>query len=107
MYIKEIEVWLHYAALARPALKGTASAVPRGMNKNKTRGPSGPRDSKGVNELQFQIKDQDYFLAFVEQEKCWYVIAPTPQGVHRIPVYVDVAKYGAPAVLGSETSLSS
>jgi hypothetical protein len=46
-----------------------------------------------VNNLQFKIKDQDYFLAFVEQEKRWYVFAPTAQGVHRIPVYVDAVKY--------------
>lgn len=63
-----------------------------------------PWGSKGVNELQFQIKDQEYFLAFVEQEKRWYVFAPTPQGVHRLPVYVDAVKWGTPAVLGSETT---
>jgi hypothetical protein len=62
---------------------------------------------KGVNQLQFKIKHQDYFLAFVEQERRWYVFAPTAQGVHRIPVHVDAAKYGNPAVLGNETTLSS
>jgi hypothetical protein len=59
-----------------------------------------------VNELQFQIKGQDYFLAFVEQEKRWYVFAPTLQGVHRIPVYVDTAKYEKSG-LGAEATLSS
>ena len=29
------------------------------------------------------------------------------QGVHRIPVYVDAAKYGLPAGLGTETAISS
>ena len=62
--------------------------------------------SKGVNKLQFQIKDQEYFLAFVEQEKRWYVFAPTPQGVHRIPVYVDGVKWGAPVVLEGKTLAS-
>jgi hypothetical protein len=62
---------------------------------------------KGINQLQFKIKGQDYFLAFVEQERRWYVFAPTAQGVHRIPVYVDAEKYGAPAMLGNETTLSS
>jgi hypothetical protein len=57
--------------------------------------------------LQFQIKGQDYFLAFVEQEKRWYLFAPTPEGVHRIPVYVDAVKWGTPGQLGAETSLSS
>jgi len=62
---------------------------------------------KGVNQLQFKVKGQDYFLAFVEQERRWYVFAPTAQGVHRIPVYVDAEKYGSPGMLGSETTLSS
>jgi hypothetical protein len=48
---------------------------------------------KGENQLQFKIKDQDYFLAFVEQERRWYVFAPTAQGVHRIPVYVDAGQH--------------
>src|SRR5437762_3542796 len=62
---------------------------------------------KGANELQFRIKDQDYFLAFIEDEKRWYVFAPTAQGMHRIPVYVDAAKYGTPVSLETETTLSS
>src|SRR5437870_1424842 len=62
---------------------------------------------KGVNELQFQIKGQDYFLAFVEQERRWYVFAPTAQRVHRIPVYVDAVKYASPSILETETTLSS
>ena len=63
--------------------------------------------TEGKNQLQFKIKDQDYFLAFVEQEKRWYVFAPTSEGVNRIPVYVDAAKYQKPGILETETSLSS
>jgi hypothetical protein len=54
--------------------------------------------------LQFRIKEQEYFLGFVEQEKRWYVFAPTPQGVHRIPVYVDAVKYEKASLLGTETT---
>ena len=43
--------------------------------------------------MQFNIKGQDYFLAFVEQEKRWYVFAPTVQGIHRIPVYEETPKF--------------
>jgi len=43
--------------------------------------------------LQFQVKGQDYFLTFVEDERRWYVFAPTPTGMHRIPVYADAAKW--------------
>jgi len=43
--------------------------------------------------LQFKVKEQEYFLAFVEQEKRWYVFAPTAQGIHRIPVYEETPKF--------------
>jgi len=39
--------------------------------------------------LQFEVNGQTYFLAFVEDERRWYVFAPRSQGVLRIPVYVD------------------
>ena len=71
------------------------------------RGLNFKTESKGVNKLQFQIKGKDYFLAFVEDEKRWYVFAPTAQGVHRIPVYVDAAKYDSPGILELGTHLSS
>jgi len=57
--------------------------------------------------LQFQIKGKEYFLAFVEDEKRWYVFAPTAQGINRLPVYVDAVKYERPGFLETETSLSS
>ena len=57
--------------------------------------------------MQFQIRGQDYFLAFVEQEKRWCVFAPTPEGVHRIPVYVDAVTYERMGALDISTSLSS
>jgi len=53
--------------------------------------------------LQFQVKGRDYFLAFVEQEKRWYVFSPTAQGVERIPVYVDGAKYERAGALNQGT----
>jgi hypothetical protein len=74
--------------------------------KNVTRNGAREFQQRG-NQLQFKVKNQDYFLAFVEQERRWYIFAPSEQGVHRLPVYVDTAKYGSPAVLGSETTLSS
>lgn len=39
--------------------------------------------------MQFEINGQNYFLSFVEDERRWYVFAPTATGVNRIPVYVD------------------
>lgn len=52
--------------------------------------------------MQFKVKGQEYFLAFVEQEKRYYLFAPTQDGVQRIPVYVDGAKYDKAVVLGTE-----
>jgi len=43
--------------------------------------------------LQFEVNGQVYFLNFVDDEGRWYVFAPTPTGVNRIPVYVDAPKY--------------
>ena len=57
--------------------------------------------------MQFQIKGQDFFLAFVEQEKRWYVFSPTAEGINRIPVYVDAVQYERAGILGTETTLSS
>ena len=57
--------------------------------------------------MQFQIKGQDFFLAFVEQEKRWYVFSPTSQGITRIPVYVDAVQYERAGILDINTSLSS
>ena len=39
--------------------------------------------------MQFQVNGKEYFLAFVEDERRWYVFAPTAQSIERIPIYVD------------------
>ena len=39
--------------------------------------------------MQFQVKGQEYFLTFAEDERRWYVVAPSPTGLQRLPVYVD------------------
>ena len=39
--------------------------------------------------MQFEVNGKQYFLAFVEDERQWYVFSPTPNGMHRIPVYID------------------
>jgi len=59
------------------------------------------------NELRFEVKGQEYFLAFVEQENRFYVFAPTPTGMQRMPVYVDAVKYERAATLRTDTHLSS
>jgi hypothetical protein len=48
---------------------------------------------KGRFELQFEVNGKEYFLAFVEDERRWYVISANASGVERIPVYVDAARY--------------
>jgi hypothetical protein len=39
-------------------------------------------------------------LAFVDEERRWYVFSPSPQGVRRWPVYVDAP--GAERVMAAE-----
>jgi len=43
--------------------------------------------------LRFQVKGQEYFLTFVEDERQWCVFAPTPAGMQRFSVYMDAANY--------------
>ncbi len=43
--------------------------------------------------MQFQIKEQEYFLTFAEEEGRLYVLRPTATGLQSIPVYVDAAKW--------------
>ena len=44
--------------------------------------------------MQFQVNGREYFLAFVEDERRWYLFSPSgTEGLQRIPVYVDAAKY--------------
>jgi hypothetical protein len=35
-----------------------------------------------------------YFLGFVEDERRWYVFAPTVSGLNRLPVYIDTPAMG-------------
>ena len=48
---------------------------------------------QGRFKLQFEINGKQYFLAFVDDERRWYVFSATQKGVERIPVYVDAVKY--------------
>ena len=57
-------------------------------------------DPREINKLQFEVNGKQYFLAFVEDERRWYVFSPTPQGMHRIPVYVDGAAGASESVSG-------
>ena len=58
--------------------------------------------------MQFQVKGQDYFLAFAEEERRWFLFAQVGQGIQRIPVYVDAPKQERNGVaLKSSTNLSS
>jgi hypothetical protein len=44
--------------------------------------------------LEFEVNGQKYFLGFVEDERRWYVFAPTASGLNRMPVYVDAPAIG-------------
>jgi hypothetical protein len=63
--------------------------------------------SRRETQVQFKVNGQDYFLTFVEDEKRWFVFAPSGERMQRIPVYVDGAKYERLAVLERNTGLVS
>ncbi|MBZ5685427.1 MAG: hypothetical protein LAP86_10350 [Acidobacteriia bacterium] len=39
--------------------------------------------------MDFQLNNETYFIDLAEEEGKWLVLAETPTGVRRIPVYVD------------------
>jgi hypothetical protein len=43
--------------------------------------------------VQFQVKEQEYFLTLSEDDGQFYLIQPTITGLQRIPVYNDGAKW--------------
>ncbi|HXZ42192.1 MAG TPA: hypothetical protein VEG68_15710 [Terriglobales bacterium] len=43
--------------------------------------------------MRFEVKGQEYFLAFVEHENRYFVFAPTADGMQKMPVYVDAVKW--------------
>src|SRR5439155_17907145 len=52
------------------------------IRENSRESVAGFLGKEGGFKLQFKVKGKDYFLAFVEDERRWYVFAPTAQGVH-------------------------
>jgi len=51
-------------------------------------------DFQGDKELlDFQVKDQTYFLGFEDEEGEWEVFVASANGARRIPVYVDRAPF--------------
>ena len=56
--------------------------------------------------MNFTVKGKEYFLAFAEDERRWFVFTPTTQGVQRIPVYVDAVKHGTRVSLEGSTRAS-
>ena len=57
--------------------------------------------------MRFEVNGKEYFLAFVEDDRRWFLFSANQKGIERIPVYVDAAKYdGFGADSTATTSLS-
>ena len=61
----------------------------------------------GRIKLQFEINGKQYFLAFVEEERRWYVFSPSQQGIQRWPVYVDAPAADKVAIGEPKATISS
>ena len=42
--------------------------------------------------MQFQVKGQEYFVEYIDEEHSWFVFTQSGDGLQRIPVYVDSKK---------------
>lgn len=58
----------------------------------------------GGVKMQFQVKGQDYFLEYIDEEHSWFVFTQAGGGLERIPVYVDgnSAKRNTKKITGSQ-----
>jgi hypothetical protein len=63
-------------------------------------------DVGGVK-MQFQVKGQDYFLEYIDEEHSWFVFTQSLDGLQRIPVYVDGKKVRGASTRKPSTKLSS
>ncbi len=52
--------------------------------------------------MHFEIKGQPYFVNFVPSEGKWFMFAPSPHGMQRIPVADDAHTYFDKFVLPPE-----
>ena len=52
--------------------------------------------------MQFEVNGAEYFLNFVEDERRWFVFAPSPTGLQRLPVYIDGSNYERIAILDKD-----
>jgi hypothetical protein len=57
--------------------------------------------------MQFQVKGQDYFLEYIDEEHSWFVFTQSFDGLQRIPVYVDGKKVRGAGGRKSTPKLSS
>ena len=61
----------------------------------------------GRIKLQFEVNGKQYFLAFVEEERRWYIFSPSQQGIQRWPVYVDAPATGKIALGEPKATISN
>jgi len=57
--------------------------------------------------MQFQVKGQEYFLEYIDEEHSWFVFTQMGDAVQRIPVYVDGKKVRGSSTRRFSTKLSS
>jgi hypothetical protein len=52
--------------------------------------------------MDFQVREQTYFVSLADDEGQWEVFVATPTGPRAVPVYVDAPKLGPLVVLQEE-----
>jgi hypothetical protein len=60
------------------------------------------QSDQGEDKLQFEVNGEDYYLNFVEDERRWFVFAPSLTGLQRLPVYIDGSNHERIAILDKD-----
>jgi hypothetical protein len=53
--------------------------------------------------MDFQVREETYFLGLAEDERRWLFFVSTPKGMRPIPIYVDGPEAGPLVVLQEES----
>ena len=58
-------------------------------------------EHRGID-MDFQVREQTYFLGLAEDERRWLFFVSTPQGMRPIPIYVDAPESESLVVLNDD-----
>jgi hypothetical protein len=67
--------------------------------------PSSHSELKRSFELQFEVNGTQYFLTFASEDGGWILVTPTAQGITRVAVETDDARFINPLMIDTSEEI--